>query len=29
MQRFVNGHFSRCTIPQQPTPELAAILAED
>jgi hypothetical protein len=29
MQRFMNGHFSRCTIPQHPAPELAAILAED
>jgi hypothetical protein len=28
MQRFMSGHFSRCTILQQPTPELAAILAE-
>jgi hypothetical protein len=29
MPRFMNGHLSRCTIPQQPAPELAAILAED
>jgi hypothetical protein len=29
MPRFMNGHFSRCMIPRQPAPELAAILAED
>jgi len=29
MPRFMNGQFSRCTIPQQPAFELVAIPAED
>jgi hypothetical protein len=28
MPRFMNGHFSRCIIPQHPAPKLAAILGE-